>query len=99
MHPEHESACSAQIFRLAFPSHVFLMAGQCVVQGGIALAAPPSSMMFWALASLFRHQPDRPRGAPPNGRHSACSTDRRVVLTIVMLQDCALHRRVLSLPV
>ena len=91
MHPEHESACSAQIFRLAFPSHVFLMAGQCVIQGALALTVPRSSVMFWALASLF----------------SAISLIGRVVLhrmvdiqlaqrigawcwTIVMLQDCAL---------
>ena len=91
MHPEHESACSAQIFRLAFASHVFLMAGQCVIQGALALTVPRSSVMFWALASLF----------------SAISLIGRVVLhrmvdiqlaqrigawcwTIVMLQDCAL---------
>ena len=91
MHPEHESACSAQIFRLAFASHVFLMAGQCVIQGALALTVPRSSVMFWALASLF----------------SAISLIGRVVLhrmvdiqlaqrigawcwTIVMLKDCAL---------
>ena len=46
MHPKHESACSAQIFRLAFPSHVLLMAGQCVVQGELASAGPRGTTVF-----------------------------------------------------
>ena len=91
MHPKHESACSAQIFRLAFPSHVLLMAGQCVVQGELASAGPRGTTVFWALATAF----------------SAFSLIARVLLhqmhdiklaqqigawcwTILMLQDCAL---------
>lgn len=91
MHPNHESACSVQIFRLAFPSHVLLMAGQCVVQGGISSVSPPSTVLFWGLATCV----------------SALSLIGRVLLhlmgdiqlaqrigawcwTILMLQNCAL---------
>ena len=52
MHPKHESACSAQLFRLAFPCHVLLMAVCLALHGWMAIMAAPSVMVFWALAAL-----------------------------------------------
>ena len=52
MHPKHESACSAQLFRLAFPCHVLLMAVCLAIHGWMAIMAAPSVMVFWALAAL-----------------------------------------------
>ena len=51
-HPKHESACSAQIFRFAFPSHLIMISGLCVLHGWMAIMAAPSVMVFWALAAL-----------------------------------------------
>ena len=51
-HPKHESACSAQIFRLAFPSHLLLISGLCCLHGWMAAMAAPSVMVYWALAAV-----------------------------------------------
>ena len=39
--PSHETACAAQLFRMAFPCHAFLMALSVALIGWTALSAPP----------------------------------------------------------
>ena len=51
-HPKHESAFSAQIFRLAFPIHVLLMAGMTVLHVFMVFTSPSPVRLFWVLAAI-----------------------------------------------
>ena len=46
----HETACAAQLFRMAFPCHAFLMALSLALIGWTALSAPPD---LWPLDSMI----------------------------------------------
>eukprot|EP00964_Phaeocystis_antarctica_P129015 scaffold92839_cov72-Phaeocystis_antarctica.AAC.2 len=48
--PSHETACAAQLFRMAFPCHVFLMALSLTLVGWTALSAPPD---LWPLDGMI----------------------------------------------